>query len=165
MAWTPWPTQCCAPASRPKRGSALPPTTSPPLEVWPGSYAKSWHLTGQLGTVAMGRISQCLLDRRCWTEGGTVFEAAGSAQGLFVGTIYDWVPEPGRVVSWEASAASLEKARKAPISDVPLSAMQAAHLRGFSRYAARGLDYARLVIGSGDEPGRGDIRAMGYLIK
>ncbi|HEX5255778.1 MAG TPA: condensation domain-containing protein [Mycobacterium sp.] len=42
--------------------------------------------------------------------------------------------------------------------------MQDAHLRGFSRYAARGLDYARLVIGSGDEPGRCDVRAMSYVI-
>jgi hypothetical protein len=42
--------------------------------------------------------------------------------------------------------------------------MQDAHLRGFSRYAERGLDYARLVIGSGDEPGRCDVRAMGYVI-
>ena len=42
--------------------------------------------------------------------------------------------------------------------------MQEAHLRGFSRYAARGLNYARLVIGSGDEPGRCDVRAMSYVI-
>jgi hypothetical protein len=42
--------------------------------------------------------------------------------------------------------------------------MQEAHLRGFSRYAARGLDYARLVIGSGDEPGRCDVRVMSYVI-
>jgi 2-O-sulfo trehalose long-chain-acyltransferase len=93
-----------------------------------------------------------------------VFEAAGSAQRLFVGTVYDWAPEPGRIVSWQASPASLEKARQAPISDVPLSAMQEGHLRGFSRYSARGLDYARLVIGSGDEPGRCDVRAMSYVI-
>ena len=76
-----------------------------------------------------------------------MFEAAGSGHRLFVGTVYDWVPDPGRIVSWQASPASLEKARKAPLSDVPLGAMQEAHLRGFSRYAARGLDYARLVIG------------------
>jgi mycolipenoyl-CoA---2-(long-chain-fatty acyl)-trehalose mycolipenoyltransferase / long-chain-acyl-CoA---trehalose acyltransferase len=93
-----------------------------------------------------------------------VFVAAGSAHRLFVGTVYDWVPEPRRIVSWQASPASLEKARQAPVSDVPLSAMQEAHLRGFSRYAARGLDYARLVIGSGDEPGRCDVRAMSYVI-
>jgi len=93
-----------------------------------------------------------------------VFLGAGSARGLFVGTVYDWAPGSGRIVSWQASPASLEKARQAPISDVPLSAMQEAHLRGFTRYAARGLDYARLVIGSGDEPGRCDVRAMSYVI-
>jgi hypothetical protein len=93
-----------------------------------------------------------------------VFEAAGSAHKLFVGIVYDWVPEPGRVVYWQASPASLEKARQAPVSDVPVSAMQEAHLRGFSRFAARGLNYARLVIGSGDEPGRCDVRAMSYVI-
>lgn len=93
-----------------------------------------------------------------------MFVAAGSADGLFVGTVYDWVPEPGRIVSWQASPDSLAKARQAPVSDVPLSAMQEAHLRGFARYAARGLDYARLVIGSGDQPGRCDVRAMTYVI-
>jgi 2-O-sulfo trehalose long-chain-acyltransferase len=93
-----------------------------------------------------------------------VFAGAESAPGLFVGTVYDWTPGPGRIVSWQASSASREKARQAPISDVPLSAMQDAHLRGFSRYAARGRNYARLVIGSGDEPGRCDVRAMSYVI-
>lgn len=93
-----------------------------------------------------------------------MFEAAGSVRGLFVGTVYDWAPEQGRIVSWQPSPASRQKARQAPISDVPLSAMQEAHLRGFSRYAARGLDYARLVIGSGDEPGRCDVRVMSYVI-
>jgi len=93
-----------------------------------------------------------------------VFIGAGPARGLFVGTVYDWTPEAGRIVSWQASPASLAKARQAPVSEVPLSAMQDAHLRGFSRYAERGLDYARLVIGSGDEPGRCDVRAMSYVI-
>lgn len=93
-----------------------------------------------------------------------MFVGAGPARGLFVGTVYDWAPEAGRIVSWQPSPAALAKARQAPISDVPISAMQEAHLRGFSRYAARGLDYARLVIGSGDEPGRCDVRAMSYVI-
>ena len=89
----------------------------------------------------------------------------GSAQvGLIVGTVYDWLPEPGSFVSWQPSAASLAKARQAPISDVPVSNMQRYHLRGFSDFAARGLDYARLVMGSADEPGRCDIRTMGYVI-
>ncbi|WP_304441756.1 condensation domain-containing protein [Mycobacterium sp. 1165178.9] len=93
-----------------------------------------------------------------------MFIGAGPARGLFVGTVYDWTPGAGRIVTWQASPASLAKARQAPISEVPLSAMQDAHLRGFSRYAQRGLDYARLVIGSGDEPGRCDVRAMSYVI-
>ena len=93
-----------------------------------------------------------------------MFIGAGPARGLFVGTVYDWAPEAGRIVSWQASPASLARARQAPVSEVPLSAMQDAHLRGFSRYATRGLDYARLVIGSGDEPGRCDVRAMSYVI-
>jgi 2-O-sulfo trehalose long-chain-acyltransferase len=42
--------------------------------------------------------------------------------------------------------------------------MQEAHLRGFTSYRARGFDYARLVIGSGDEPGRCDVRVMSYVI-
>lgn len=93
-----------------------------------------------------------------------MYVGAESARGVFVGTVHDWEPGPGKIVSWQASPASLEKARLAPTSDVPLSAMQEAHLRGFCRYAARGLDYARLVIGSGDEPGRCDVRAMSYVI-
>jgi 2-O-sulfo trehalose long-chain-acyltransferase len=93
-----------------------------------------------------------------------LFVGTGSARGLFVGTVNDWVPKSGKIVSWQASPASLEKARQAAVSDVPISAMQEAHLRGFSRYAAQGLDYARLVIGSGDEPGRCDVRAMNYVI-
>lgn len=93
-----------------------------------------------------------------------MFVGAGPDRGLFVGTVHDWVPGPGRIVSWQPSPASLEKARQAPVSEVPLSAMQEAHLRGFSRFAARGFNYARLVIGCGDEPGRCDVRAMSYVI-
>jgi hypothetical protein len=81
-----------------------------------------------------------------------------------VGTIRDWVPAPGSVVSWRASPASLAKARQAPISAVPPSYMQAGHLRGFSEFAACGLDYSRLVMASMDVPGRCDVRAMTYLL-
>lgn len=83
---------------------------------------------------------------------------------LSVGTVHDWVPGSGSVVSWQASPASLAKARDAPTSDVPLAHMQEAHLRDFCDYAARGLDYARLVIGCVDVPGRCDIRVMSYVI-
>ncbi|MDT5322784.1 MAG: mycolipenoyl-CoA---2-(long-chain-fatty acyl)-trehalose mycolipenoyltransferase, partial [Mycobacterium sp.] len=90
-----------------------------------------------------------------------MFVGAGSVK---VGTIYDWVPGPGSVVSWHPSPASLEKARQAPVSAVPASYMQAQHLRGFCEFAARGLDYSRLVMGTWDAPGRCDIRAMNYTI-
>ena len=94
-----------------------------------------------------------------------MFIGAGSAKtGLEVGIVYDWRPGSGSVVSWHPSPTSLEKARKAPISAVPVSSMQAAHLRGFCEFADRGLDYSRLVMGSWDIPGRCDIRTMNYVI-
>jgi hypothetical protein len=90
-----------------------------------------------------------------------VFVGAGSVR---VGTIHDWVPGSGSVVSWHPTPASLEKARQAPVNTVPASYMQAQHLRGFCEFAARGLDYSRLVMGSWDRPGRCDTRALTYVI-
>jgi hypothetical protein len=90
-----------------------------------------------------------------------VFVGVGSVK---VGTIDDWVLGPGSVVSWRPSPAALEKARQAPVSVVPASYMQAQHLRGFCEFAARGLDYSRLVMGSWDRPGRCDIRALTHVI-
>jgi mycolipenoyl-CoA---2-(long-chain-fatty acyl)-trehalose mycolipenoyltransferase / long-chain-acyl-CoA---trehalose acyltransferase len=94
-----------------------------------------------------------------------LFIGAGSAGvGLVIGTVHDWTPDLGSVVSWQASPASLAKARQAPISDVPVGSMQSAHIGGFCEFADRGLDYARLVTGSWDVPGRCDIRTMSYVI-
>jgi hypothetical protein len=90
-----------------------------------------------------------------------VFVGVGSVK---VGTIDDWVAGPGSVVSWHPTAAALKKAREAPVSAVPASYMQAQHLRGFCEFAARGLDYSRLVMGSWDRPGRCDTRALTYVI-
>jgi hypothetical protein len=84
--------------------------------------------------------------------------------GLAVGTVYDWTPDSGSVVSWQASAASLAEARQAPISPVPVGSMQEAHIRNFCEYPGRGLNFARLVAGSWDVPGRCDIRAMSFVI-
>ena len=86
-----------------------------------------------------------------------MFIGAGSVK---VGMIDDWIPGPGSVVSWRPSAAAQVKARQAPVSTVPASYMQAQHLRGFCEFAARGLDYSRLVVGSWDTPGRCDIRTF-----
>lgn len=86
------------------------------------------------------------------------------ARSVEIGTIHEWAPSPGTVVSWQASAASLAKSRRASTSDVPASYMQAQHLRGFLEFADRGLDYSRLCMGCLDLPGRCDIRAMTYAI-
>jgi mycolipenoyl-CoA---2-(long-chain-fatty acyl)-trehalose mycolipenoyltransferase / long-chain-acyl-CoA---trehalose acyltransferase len=81
-----------------------------------------------------------------------------------IGTIHEWAPDPGSVVSWHASPAARAKAQNAPISAVPAGYMQAQHLRGFCEYSARGLDYSRLFIVTSDVAGRADIRAMSYVI-
>ncbi len=83
---------------------------------------------------------------------------------LALGTIHDWVPESGSVVSWQASPAALAKARQAPISAVPTSYMQAQHIRGYCEQAARGRDMSRLLIAAWDIPGQCDIRAMTYVL-
>ncbi len=94
-----------------------------------------------------------------------MFVGAGPGRvGLIVGTVYDWAPDSGSVVSWQASPASLATARQAPVSPVPIGYMQAGHLRAFREHTARGLEFARLVVGCGDVPGRCDIRAMSYVI-
>jgi hypothetical protein len=81
-----------------------------------------------------------------------------------IGTLDDWVAGPVRVVSWHASPASLDKARHAPISEVPASYMQAQHLRGFRESAAHGLDYSRLICVARDIAGQCNIHAMTYVI-
>ncbi|GAT17411.1 condensation domain-containing protein [Mycolicibacterium thermoresistibile] len=81
-----------------------------------------------------------------------------------VETVREWRPDPGRVVSWDPSPAALEKARQAPVSSVPVSYMQAQHLRGFVEHAARGQEMSRLCIAAFDIPGRCDLRAMTYVI-
>lgn len=90
-----------------------------------------------------------------------LFVGAGTVE---IGSVYDWAPGSGSVVSWHASPAALAKARQAPISSVPVGYMQAQHIRGFRDFATRGLDYSRLLMGSWDVPGRCDIRAMTYVI-
>lgn len=83
---------------------------------------------------------------------------------LVVGTLDDWNPSTGSTVTWEPSAASLEAAARAQVSDVPVSYMQAQHIRGYYDQNALGLDYSRLMVVSCDAPGRCDIRAMSYVI-
>ncbi|MGO8848838.1 condensation domain-containing protein [Mycobacterium sp.] len=83
---------------------------------------------------------------------------------LDVSTVNEWEPAPGTLVSWHASAASLAKAREAPVSAVPPSYVQARHLRSFCEQAARGFEHSRLLIASAEVSGRCDLRAMTYVI-
>lgn len=83
---------------------------------------------------------------------------------LRVGNANDWDPRPGSIVTWQPTPGSIASARRAPISRVPPSSMQAGHLRGYVEFAKRGLDYSRTVMGSWDVPGRCEIRAMTYVI-
>ena len=55
-----------------------------------------------------------------------------------IGSIEEWEAPPGSAVSWRASPASCAKAAEAPVSDVPVSYMQAQHLRGFVDQRAKG---------------------------
>lgn len=80
------------------------------------------------------------------------------------GSIHDWIPGPGSVVSWLPSDATLAKVRQAPVSAVPASYMQADHLRCYREHAARGLDMSRLCIATWDIPGQCDVRAMTYIL-
>jgi mycolipenoyl-CoA---2-(long-chain-fatty acyl)-trehalose mycolipenoyltransferase / long-chain-acyl-CoA---trehalose acyltransferase len=77
-----------------------------------------------------------------------------------LGTIHDWSPAPGAVVSRQASPSARAKARQAPISAVPAGYQQAQHLRGFCQHAVHGLDVAHLCIGAWDIVGVCDIPAM-----
>ena len=83
---------------------------------------------------------------------------------LAVGTLLDWEPGAGKTVSWEPSAATREKVSQAPVSPVPVSYMQAQHIRGYVEQKANGLDYSRLMIVSSDVPGQCDIRAANYVV-
>ena len=73
---------------------------------------------------------------------------------LTVGTLLDWEPRHGRTVSWEPTPAAREKVAQAPVSPVPVSYMQAQHIRGYVEQKAKVLDYSRLMIVSSDQPGQ-----------
>ena len=81
-----------------------------------------------------------------------------------IGSIDDWTPTQGVVTSWHATLAAQEKARQAPVSSVPVSYMQAQHIRGHHKQVAAGLDYSRQIIATCEVPGRCDIAAMNQAL-
>ena len=75
-------------------------------------------------------------------------------------TLNDWAPRPGVLTSWRPTTAAMKKAREAPVSPVPVSFMQAQHIRGIYEQEAAGLDYSRQIIATCEVPGHCDISAM-----
>jgi mycolipenoyl-CoA---2-(long-chain-fatty acyl)-trehalose mycolipenoyltransferase / long-chain-acyl-CoA---trehalose acyltransferase len=76
------------------------------------------------------------------------------------GTIHDWNPGIGSVISWHGTPTARAKARQAPTSAVPASYQQTQHLQRFCERATLGLDMARLSIGAWDISGVCDVAAM-----
>ena len=83
---------------------------------------------------------------------------------ITVGTVDDWTPTPGEVISWHPTAEAAQTARSAPVSAVPVSYMQAQHIRGVYHQEAAGLDYSRQIIATCEVPGRCDIEAMNHAV-
>lgn len=83
---------------------------------------------------------------------------------LEIGSINEWTPVDGPVVTWQPTEKSLAKAAQAPLSPVPVGYMQAQHIRGYTSQRDKGLDYSRLMVVSCDAPGQCDIRAMTYVV-
>lgn len=79
---------------------------------------------------------------------------------ITIGSIDEWTLSPGVVISWHPTSGALERARQAPVSSVPVSYMQAQHLRGYYKQTASGLDYSRQIIASCEVPGQCNIAAM-----
>ena len=83
---------------------------------------------------------------------------------ITIGTIDDWSPSPGVVVSWHPTNTAMEKARQAPVSSVPVSYMQGQHIRGVYEQDAAGLDYSRQIIATCEVPGQCNIEAMNHAL-
>lgn len=79
---------------------------------------------------------------------------------ITIGTINQWSFRPGTVISWHPTDAAREKARQAPVSSVPVSYMQAQHLRNYHERTSAGLDFSRLILAGCEVPGHCDIDIM-----
>lgn len=83
---------------------------------------------------------------------------------ITVGALDEWSLNAGVVTSWHPTAAALEKARRAPVSSVPISYMQGQHLRNYCERTAAGLTFSRQIIASCEVPGRCDVEAMDHAV-
>jgi mycolipenoyl-CoA---2-(long-chain-fatty acyl)-trehalose mycolipenoyltransferase / long-chain-acyl-CoA---trehalose acyltransferase len=83
---------------------------------------------------------------------------------ITVGALDEWSLSPGSVTSWHPTVAAQEKARRAPVSSVPISYMQGQHLRNYSELTAAGLNFSRQIIASCEVAGQCDISAMDHAV-
>src|SRR5437588_2449330 len=81
-----------------------------------------------------------------------------------IGSLGEWTPTAGSVISWHPTDAAVEKARQAPLNTVPVSYMQGQHLRNYHERTAAGLDFSRQIIATCEVPGRCDIPAMNHAV-
>ncbi len=83
---------------------------------------------------------------------------------ITIGSLGDWTPTRGSVISWHPTTAAAEKVRQAPASSVPVSYMQGQHLRNYHERTAAGLDFSRQIIATCEVPGQCDISAMNHAV-
>lgn len=83
---------------------------------------------------------------------------------ITVGALEEWSLNSGSVTSWHPTAASIEKARQAPVSTVPISYMQGQHLRNYFERNAAGKTFSRQIIASCEVAGECDIAAMDHAV-
>ncbi len=83
---------------------------------------------------------------------------------ITVGALEEWALNPGSVTSWHPTSASIEKARQAPVSTVPISYMQGQHLRNYFERNAAGRTFSRQIIASCEVAGECDIAAMDHAV-
>jgi len=83
---------------------------------------------------------------------------------ITVGALDEWSLNSGSVTSWHPTAAAAEKARRAPVSSVPVSYMQYQHLRNYCDRTTAGLNFSRQIIASCDVAGQCDISAMDHAV-
>lgn len=78
--------------------------------------------------------------------------------------LHDWSGPPATLTLWCPSAASIESAKRAPVSPALPSYEQEQHLRAFRACEQRQEAMARLLVVVWDEPGRCDLRAMTHVV-
>ncbi|MEB4209610.1 condensation domain-containing protein [Mycobacterium sp. 94-17] len=83
---------------------------------------------------------------------------------ITIGSLDEWTATPGSVTSWHPTAAAGAKARRAPVSSVPISYMQSQHLRNYWERAAAGLTFSRQIIATCDVSGTCDVEAMDHAV-